>query len=65
MTQKNDRAESERRYRAIFENPFDLIAILDAVRDTEGSIVDWRYRARPRFVTVAERSSARCRSCAI
>lgn len=43
MTQKNDRAESERRYRAIFENPFDLIAILDAVRDTEGSIVDWRY----------------------
>ncbi|HEY1892125.1 MAG TPA: PAS domain-containing protein [Steroidobacteraceae bacterium] len=43
MSQKNDRAESERRYRAIFENPFDLIAVLDAVRDTEGTIVDWRY----------------------
>jgi PAS domain S-box-containing protein len=35
--------ESERRYRAIFENPFDLIAALDAVRDPEGAIVDWRY----------------------
>ena len=36
--------ESERRYRAIFENPFDLIAVLDAVRSPEGAIVDWRYR---------------------
>jgi len=36
-------SESERRYRAIFENPFDLIAVLDAVRDTGGTIVDWRY----------------------
>ncbi|HXR93145.1 MAG TPA: PAS domain-containing protein [Steroidobacteraceae bacterium] len=35
--------ESERRYRAIFENPFDLIAVLDAVRSPEGTIVDWRY----------------------
>lgn len=35
--------ENERRYRAIFENPFDLIAVLDAVRDTRGTIVDWRY----------------------
>ncbi|MGH8269847.1 MAG: PAS domain-containing protein, partial [Steroidobacteraceae bacterium] len=35
--------EIERRYRAIFENPFDLIAVLDAVRDAEGTIVDWRY----------------------
>ena len=35
--------ESERRYRALFENPFDAIAVLDAVRDTEGAIVDWRY----------------------
>jgi PAS domain S-box-containing protein len=35
--------ETERRYRAIFENPFDLIAVLDAVRDPEGAIVDWRY----------------------
>ena len=35
--------ESERRYRAIFENPFDLIAVLDAVRDGEGAIIDWRY----------------------
>ncbi|MGH8200939.1 MAG: PAS domain-containing protein [Steroidobacteraceae bacterium] len=43
MSQKSDRAESERRYRAIFENPFDLIAVLDAVRDTEGTIVDWRF----------------------
>ena len=34
---------SERRYRAIFENPFDLIAVLEAVRGTEGAIVDWRY----------------------
>jgi PAS domain S-box-containing protein len=37
-------AESERRrYHAIFENPFDLIAVLDAVRGPEGTIVDWRY----------------------
>lgn len=36
-------AEGERRYRAIFENPFDLIAVMDAVRDAEGAIVDWRY----------------------
>jgi PAS domain S-box-containing protein len=35
--------ESERRHRAIFENPFDLIAVLDAVRDTHGTIVEWRY----------------------
>jgi PAS domain S-box-containing protein len=35
--------ESERRYRALFENPFDVIALLDAVRDPEGAIVDWRY----------------------
>jgi PAS domain S-box-containing protein len=35
--------ESERRYRALFENPFDVIAVLDAVRDSEGAIVDWRY----------------------
>lgn len=34
---------SDRRYRAIFENPFDLIAVLDAVRDAHGTIVDWRY----------------------
>ena len=37
------KAESERRYRAIFENPFDLIAVLDAVRNDAGAIVDWRY----------------------
>ena len=36
-------ADSERRYRAIFENPFDLIAVLEAVRSQEGAIVDWRY----------------------
>ena len=36
-------SESERRYRAIFENPFDLIAVLDAVRDPAGTIIDWRY----------------------
>lgn len=35
--------QSERRYRAIFENPFDLVAVLDAVRGPEGAIVDWRY----------------------
>ena len=36
-------ADGERRYRAIFENPFDLIAVLDTVRDPNGTIVDWRY----------------------
>jgi len=41
MSQKDP--ESERRYRALFENPFDVIAVLDAVRDVEGSIIDWRY----------------------
>jgi PAS domain S-box-containing protein len=41
MSQRD--TESERRYRALFENPFDVIAVLDAVRDTEGAIVDWRY----------------------
>lgn len=35
--------ERDRRYRAIFENPFDLISVLDAVRDPAGTIVDWRY----------------------
>ncbi|HVC29777.1 MAG TPA: PAS domain-containing protein [Steroidobacteraceae bacterium] len=40
MSQKD--SESERRHRAIFENPFDLIAVLDAVRGPEGTIVDWR-----------------------
>lgn len=35
--------ESERRYRSIFENPFDLIAVLDAVRGPDSTIVDWRY----------------------
>jgi PAS domain S-box-containing protein len=35
--------ESERRHRALFENPFDAIAVLDTVRDAEGAIVDWRY----------------------
>jgi PAS domain-containing protein len=34
---------TERRYRAVFENPFDLIAVLEAVRGREGAIVDWRY----------------------
>lgn len=43
MSQKPGQTESERRHRAIFENPFDLIAVLDAVRDTEGTIMDWRY----------------------
>lgn len=36
-------SENERRQRAVFENPFDLIAVLDAVRRTDGAIVDWRY----------------------
>ncbi|HEX3843467.1 MAG TPA: PAS domain-containing protein [Steroidobacteraceae bacterium] len=35
--------ESERRYRALFENPFGVIAVLDAVRDSEAAIIDWRY----------------------
>ena len=35
--------ESERRHRAIFENPFDLIAVLDAVRGDGGEIINWRY----------------------
>lgn len=39
----HNEVESERRYRAIFENPFDLVAVLDAVRDPSGTIVDWRY----------------------
>lgn len=41
MSQKD--TESERRYRALFENPFDVVAVLDAVRDGEGAILDWRY----------------------
>lgn len=41
MSQKD--TASERRYRAIFENPFDIIAVLEAVRGPEGTIVDWRY----------------------
>lgn len=35
--------DSERRHRAIFENPFDLIAVLEAVRGPEDTIIDWRY----------------------
>jgi PAS domain S-box-containing protein len=41
MSQSQSR--NERRYRAIFENPFDQIAVVDAVRDARGAIVDWRY----------------------
>jgi PAS domain S-box-containing protein len=41
MSQKD--TERERRYRALFENPFDAIAVLDVVRDADGAIVDWRY----------------------
>jgi len=41
MSQKD--TERERRYRALFENPFDAIAVLDAVREADGAIVDWRY----------------------
>src|SRR6185437_444612 len=36
-------SESERHHRAIFENPFDVIAVLDAVRGASGAIIDWRY----------------------
>ena len=36
--------ESERRYRAIFEHPALLTVVLEAVRDTTGAIIDWRYR---------------------
>lgn len=40
---QNDDVARERRYGAIFENPFDTIALLDAVRGPEGTILDWRY----------------------
>ena len=41
--QREGRAASGRRYHAIFENPFDVIAVLETVRDADGAIVDWRY----------------------
>ena len=36
-------SDSERRRRAIFENPFDQITVLDAIRGPEGTILDWRF----------------------
>ncbi|MFZ0498286.1 MAG: PAS domain-containing protein [Steroidobacteraceae bacterium] len=52
--------ENQRRYRAIFENPFDLIAVLDAVRDTHGTIIDWRYAdANSNWVQALGRTRAR------
>jgi len=36
--------DSERRYRAIFEHPALLTVVLEAMRDSSGAIVDWRYR---------------------
>lgn len=35
--------ENEERYRAIFEHPTELIVVLNAVRDSTGTILDWRY----------------------
>ena len=36
--------ESERRYRAVFEHPALMTLVLEAIRDSSGTISDWRYR---------------------
>ena len=36
--------ESERRYRAVFEHPALMTVVLEAIRDSSGTISDWRYR---------------------
>jgi CheY-like chemotaxis protein len=37
-------AERDAQLRAIFEHPTDLITVLQAVRDADGTIADWQYR---------------------
>ena len=43
MRENEPPGESERHYRAIFEHPFEYIAVLEAVRAGSGGITDWRY----------------------
>jgi PAS domain S-box-containing protein len=43
MPDNDPSGASERRYRAIFEHPFEYIAVLEAVRAETGTINDWRY----------------------
>ncbi len=38
------RREREQRYRAVFEHPTELTVVMEAERDAQGQIVDWRYR---------------------
>jgi PAS domain S-box-containing protein len=35
---------ADEHYRAIFEHPTESTVVLDAVRDSAGNVVDWRYR---------------------
>ncbi|MDY6948733.1 MAG: response regulator [Pseudomonadota bacterium] len=37
-------AERDAQLQAVFEHPTELIAVLQAVRDASGAIVDWQYR---------------------
>jgi PAS domain S-box-containing protein len=37
------RRERERRYHAVFEHPTEHAVVLEAVRETEGRVIDWRY----------------------
>src|SRR4029079_8476379 len=38
------RREREQRYRAVFEHPTEITVVLEAERDPDGKVVDWRYR---------------------
>lgn len=45
------------RYGAIFDHPTDLTAVLEAIRNPAGAIVDWRYSdANTNFLSAMQRS---------
>jgi PAS domain S-box-containing protein len=41
---QGERGQAEERYRAIFEHPLHLAIVIEAERDADGTVRDWRYR---------------------
>lgn len=47
----------ERRYRAVFDHPTEFTAVMEAVRNAAGVIVEWRYcDANSNFLALVERA---------
>src|SRR5262249_36519242 len=48
---------TEERYHAIFEHSTEITAVMEAVRDANGQVLDWRYRdANTNALTLLNRS---------